>query len=62
MLDDMDEIDNIEKARAIESIIQSMENFNISIGELMEQITFSDLRPLKNTSVNNSSDSYLFKS
>jgi hypothetical protein len=61
MLHDMDEIDNIEKARAIESIIQSMENFNISIDQLIEKIEFSDLCPLKNPNANNNIDSYLFK-
>jgi hypothetical protein len=61
MLHDMDEIDNIEKARAIESIIQSMKNFNISIDDLIEQIQPDNLQSLGNKNILNSADNYLFR-
>ena len=48
MLSDMDEIDNIEKARAIESVVQTMENFNISIEDLMFLQESSQLNQNKN--------------
>lgn len=60
MRHDMDEIENIEKMRALESIIQTMKSFDITIDDLTESIQIFDSDSAQNVNIFDGKNKYLF--
>lgn len=60
MLHDMDEIENIEKMRALELIIHTMKNFDITIDDLTESMRIIDYSSAENGHISNGRNKYLF--
>lgn len=60
MLHDMDEIENIEKMRALESIVQTMKSFDITIDDLTESIKIINSYTAQNGNICDGNDKYLF--